>query len=294
MPDDRTAYTMPGAVQIDLRPVRGGEPYRIFLSIPREDPPEDGWPLLLLTDGNACFPLAAASLAVQAPYPLGTNVGQGVVAAIGYPTDSPYDPLRRSWDLGPPPGKTYPPFAPGGPAVVTGGTEALFDFIEAEVLPFLEGHVRLNRSRRALFGHSFGGLCTLYGLFTRPALFDTWIAASPAIYWEDCAILRDEACRRPISGAGRSLYLSAGDYEGDALAPFQQGRDDAAARLDKKRQTRTVALARDMAQRLDQPDGGLRASFDLYPGETHMSVLPIAVHRAVQIAFELPGKAIAG
>ncbi|MBY5441738.1 alpha/beta hydrolase, partial [Rhizobium leguminosarum] len=130
-----SVYSMPGTCFFDLAPAAGGEPYRIFLSIPAERPPMGGWPLLVLTDGNATFPFAVASLVTQAPYPTGTNVGWGVIAAIGYPSDEPYDPLRRSWDLGPPPVKSYPPFVEGGPPVVIGGTGKLLDFIENELIP---------------------------------------------------------------------------------------------------------------------------------------------------------------
>lgn len=277
-------YFMPGTSVFDLVPARGGEPYRIFLSIPKGEPPAEGWPLLVLTDGNATFPFAAASLVTQAFYPTGTNVGWGVIAAIGYPTDQPYDALRRSWDLGPPPVKTYPPFFEGGPPVRIGGTGELLDMIEGELLPQLAGMTALDPARRTLFGHSFGGLFTLYALFERPGLFANWVAASPAIYWEGSEILNNEAGRKPLPGPAYA-HLSAGEYEGDELAPFQTLNDDAAKRLEKKKLEQTVRLAREMTERLDGTADGLRAEFEIYPGETHMSVLGAAVNRAVGIAF---------
>jgi predicted alpha/beta superfamily hydrolase len=283
---DRTsAYSIPGTCFVDLAPAAGGAPYRIFLSIPAEPAPVGGWPLLILTDGNATFPFAVASLVTQAPYPAGTNVGWGVIAAIGYPSDAPYDALRRSWDLGPPPVKSYPPFFEGGPPVVIGGTGELLDFIENELLSRIAEMTALDASRRTLFGHSFGGLFTLYALFERPGLFANWIAASPSIYWEGHEILKNEARRREAPGNAPFLHLSAGEYEGDQLAPFQYRNQDATARLEKRQLEQTVLLAREMAQRLDRSDDGLRAQFELYAGETHMSVLAAAINRAISIAF---------
>lgn len=116
------ACGLPGTLYFDLAPTAGSEPYRIFLFRPKGEPPAEGWPLLVLTDGNATFPFAFASLVTQAPFPSGTNVGWGVVAAIGYPSDEPYDAFRRAWDLGPPPIKSYPAYFEGGPAVRIGGT----------------------------------------------------------------------------------------------------------------------------------------------------------------------------
>ncbi|WP_159951601.1 alpha/beta hydrolase-fold protein [Rhizobium sp. 18065] len=285
------ANLFPGTVHFDMQPAAGGEPYRIFLFTPKGESPAEGWPLLVTTDGNATFPFAVASLVTQAPYPTGTNVEWGVVAAIGYPGDEPYNALRRAWDLGPPPIKSYPPYFEGGPPVRIGGTGELLDFIEAQLLPRLADMVKLDPSRRSLFGHSFGGLFTLYALFDRPGLFSNWIAASPTIYWEGSEILNNEARRTDHPAGGQIfLHLSAGEYEGDALAPFQSRNPDGAARLEKKTVERTVGLAQEMAERLNRPRDGIRTEFELFPGQTHMSVLGPAVNRAVSIAFEVVGR----
>ncbi|WP_405029328.1 alpha/beta hydrolase [Neorhizobium sp. SHOUNA12A] len=283
-------YPLPGTVCFDLAPKAGGEPYRIFLYIPADEPPAEGWPLLVLTDGNATFPFAVASLVTQAPYPTGTNVGWGVIAAIGYPSDEPYNALRRAWDLGPPPIKSYPPYFDGGPAVRIGGTGELLDFIEKQLLPRLSEMVRLDATRRSLFGHSFGGLFTLYTLFERPVLFANWIAASPTIYWEGSEILNNEVRRQSVAGHAAFLHLSAGEYEGDKLAPFQYRNEDAASRLEKRKTEQTVALAQEMAERLNRPEDGIRTQFELFAGQTHMSVLGPAVNRAVGVAFEVVDK----
>lgn len=285
MNDGATVYSMPGTCFFDLAPVGGGEPYRIFLYIPSTEPPEEGWPLLMTTDGNATFPFAVASLVTQAPYPTATNVGWGVVAAIGYPSDEPYNAMRRAWDLGPPPVKSYPPYIEGGPPVMIGGTGELLDFIETMVIPKISEMVRLDPTRRSLFGHSFGGLFTLFALFERPGLFANWIAASPTIFWEGSEILNNEAQRQSAPSNRPFLHLSAGEYEGDELAPFQYKNEDAAMRLEKKKTERTLSLAQEMAERLNGAEDGIRAEFEIFPGETHMSVVGPAVNRAINIAF---------
>lgn len=287
MSDPANAYVMPGTSYFDMVPAAGGKPYRIFLSVPDEAPPPQGWPLLVTTDGNAMFPFAVASLGTQAPYPSATNTGFGVIAAIGYPGEAYYDGMRRSWDLSPPPGTSYPPYVEGGPPILTGGADGLLRFIEAELLPKLAEIATINPARRTLFGHSFGGLFTLYALFNRPDLFRTWIAASPTIHWEEQVLLKSEAARRKASGAGTFVHFSAGEYEGDRLAPFQEKNEDAARRRESKKTEQTELLARQMAARLDGSDDGIKTEFELFAGETHMSVLPSIVNRAVGIAFAL-------
>ena len=105
----------------DIADRASGAVRRVFLWLPPGEMPEAGWPALFMTDGNAVIATAIDAMRAQAPYPSGTNLGQGALVAIGYPTEDAYDPFRRSWDLGPPPGATYPPSGPArprsGPAV---------------------------------------------------------------------------------------------------------------------------------------------------------------------------------
>ncbi len=169
----------PGHVFFDLMPAKGGEPYRIFLSIPTGEPPAEGWPLLVTTDGKCHLSFAVASLLLRPPIPRERMSVGASFAAIGYPSDEPYNAMRRAWDLGPPPVKSYPPYFEGGPPVLIGGTGELLDSIEHELLPKIADMVRLDPARRSLFGHSFGGLFTLFSLFVRPGLFK--IGLPPAL-----------------------------------------------------------------------------------------------------------------
>lgn len=190
-----------------------------------------------MTDGNAMIATAVDTVRVQAAYPMGTDVQPGVIAAIGYPGDDAYDPLRRSFDLSPPPGRTYPPFAEGAPAVVTGGADRFLQFIEHEALAFVE---------------------------TR------YVAASPTISWEDGLLLNSE-----------KLFAASPE-----LAPFQYEREDTAKRIAHARTIQTLALTQAMATRLANLPR-ISVVCETYPGETHMTMLPVAISRAVRVAFRL-------
>ena len=275
-----------GTRWFDLADSTTGAVRRVFLWLPPGQAPATGWPALWLLDGNAVIGTAVDAMRAQAFWPEGTNIGWGALIGIGYPTDDAYDPFRRSWDLGPPPGRTYPPFHDGGPEVRTGGGAEMARFILKDLPEFLAGHLRLDPRRQSLFGHSFGGLFALWLLFTRPDAFSTWIAASPEITWEDSFVL-DRLKTFDPGGRRLAVHLSAGEWEGDELAPFQRDRADSAERLAQKSQTRTVTAARDMTERLS--DLGLKATFEIYADETHMSVLPVAVNRALRCAFSLSG-----
>lgn len=269
---------------------RNGEIYRVFIYRPDGEAPEQGWPVLYMTDGNAVIGTAVDVMRAQANYSSGTNVGPGVIVTIGYPLDAAYDPLRRSWDLGPPPGQTYPPFYENSPVVKTGGAEEFLSFIEDKIKPMVEVSFPIDRNRQALFGHSFGGLFVLYSLFTRPTAFTTWIAASPSIYWEN-RVIHQFYPNFEISHGTREdaqLFLSCGEYETDKLAPFQIGAADEAERLVQKKITLNDAYAIELMNRLNSlPGRPIRAQFEIHPGENHMSLLPVAVNRAIQKAFAI-------
>jgi len=281
---DTISAAIPGTVQFDLASKAGGEPHRIYLYTPPGEPPAGGWPVLYLLDGNAVIATAVEVLRAQAPYTLGTGIHFGVVVAIGYPTDEAYDGVRRSWDLGPPPGRAYPPFTEDSPPVRTGGADEFFAFIEDELKPEIARRVPVNAGRQTIFGHSFGGLFALHALFRKPDAFSAWVSASPAIWWEGGGIVTraDEFVAKGNGGGGRMLLL-VGEYE-QTLAPFQIGAEDEAKRLAAFEDSRIVDYTREMAERL-APVPGLETSYVFLPGETHMSVLPACINHAVRFAF---------
>ena len=111
------------------------------------------------------------------------------------------------------------------------------------------------------------------------------MAASPAITWEESFLL-DHRARFDPAGRRLALHLSAGEWEGERLAPFQIGAPDADERLAEKARTRTVAATQAMAADLARLPG-LRVACEIYPDETHMSVLPVAVNRALHCLLAL-------
>ena len=71
----------------------------------------------------------------------------------------------------------------------SGGSENFYKFINEELIPFVEGNYR-TQPFRILCGQSLGGLFTIYTLLAHPASFNAYIAISPALWWDDKAILK--------------------------------------------------------------------------------------------------------
>lgn len=62
----------------------------------------------------------------------------------------------------------------------SGGADRFLDFIETELIPFINGNFR-TAPHRTLIGHSLGGSLVAHTLVARPNLFQAAIAISPAI-----------------------------------------------------------------------------------------------------------------
>lgn len=277
---------LPGASRFDLGGRDGRAPRRITLYIPPGEAPSAGWPVITLLDGNAVIGTAIDIERVQASYPSGSGIGSRfAIVAIGASTDEAYDGVGRSWDYTPPPGRTYPPYKPGGPELRTGGAAAFLDFVTRDLQPEIARRCPIDRSRQALFGHSFGGLFVLYALAHAPQAFSHWIAASPSIYWEDGSLLSSiDAFEKEPPVCAHVLLLAAA-YEAE-LAPFQRDFTDREQRIAHLRAIGIVDRAREMAERLGR-HSGVASTFRLIPGRTHMTVLPEALNEAVAFAFPL-------
>lgn len=155
---DATPSPIPGTTQRDLES-RTGQPFRLFLHVPAGDPPPGGWPMITVLDANAVMGLVVDTIRVQAFWPADSGFrSAAVVAGIGYRTDDPFDFLRRSFDLSPPPGRQLPPLPDGRPGARTGGADELLDFIEETVKPLVARAAPIDPARHAVLGHSFGGL----------------------------------------------------------------------------------------------------------------------------------------
>ena len=104
---------------------------------------------------------------------------------------------QRQSELTPPP--TDPRYLTAFPA--SGGAERFRQFLEQEVIPFVEQAHRAG-PRRGLMGESLAGLFVVDTLLSRPDLFHDYVAISPSLWWDD---------RRPMRGA-------AGRHSGERLS----------------------------------------------------------------------------
>ncbi len=114
-----------------------------------------------------------------------------------------------------------------------GGSARFRGFIRDELMPVVRARFRGN-GETAIVGESLAGLFVLETFLQEPALFDTYIALSPSLWWNACALVRGAAERlRGRPGSAVTLYFatagddgleaSAGDLSAALRAAPQKG-----------------------------------------------------------------------
>jgi predicted alpha/beta superfamily hydrolase len=219
-----------------LKSTKIGQQYDLLVSLP-EDYATSGkrYPVLYVLDGWH-FPLMAFLqgnniYSERMPPVIIVNVSQGSSGDVMRLRARDFTPTKTAEAAG------------------SGGAAAFLDFLEHDVIPFVDRTYRTDPSDRGLLGHSYGGLFAIYCLEERPTLFQRIVAASPAMGWDDQLLVKAAHIKlRSLPGRVR-LDISAGD-DGDVTA-------DA-----------TV-----LVKTLDEiKPKGLDYRFTLYHGENHNSV----------------------
>ena len=86
-------------------------------------------------------------------------------------------------------------------------------FLKEELIPFVEKNYRTN-AFRVLYGHSVGGLFTMYTLFNVPSLFTAYIAGSPWFQTNDQYWLKNiEKMAKERTFDGKFLFMTVGKGE---------------------------------------------------------------------------------
>lgn len=243
-----------------------------------QDNSQKSYPVIYVLDGNQYF----ASLVDQLNKLTGKRgfLQHCVLVAIDYPNQT-----RRDHDYLPfpdsefkqerlPDGRlnTIPPY---------GGADDFLAFIENELKPFIARHFPIDLQKQTLCGHSYGGLFTLYALFTQPQLFQSYFAISPSVWFSDRDILHkldrflDPA--QMLLKTKTRCKISMGEFE-QAISPMEVYLSpEKQTWLLKHRQARKMietsqAIAEKLSlAQLNQFAGYFNFDYTIYAGETHLS-----------------------
>ncbi|MBW8191954.1 prolyl oligopeptidase family serine peptidase [Neiella marina] len=186
-----------------------------------------------------------------------------IAVGIGYPgQDIDYGKLRVK------------DFIPKANPATNAGAKAFLEFIEQQVIPYIEKEFRVNPSRRALVGNSYGGLFALYTLFNKPNLFNMHIAVTPAWYVNDRQLLQDEA---RLYRNGGSHFAVTTEQRLNSRFYMAVGGAETVPHVMESKIMAEVLASRNYADWVFQ--------FEIIEGEAHGGVTPEAYNRGFRHIF---------
>jgi predicted alpha/beta superfamily hydrolase len=148
-----------------------------------------------------------------------------------------------------------------------GGSAAYRTFLRAELMPLIRQRYRTT-AEAALVGESLAGLFVLETLVLEPALFATYVALDPSVWWNQGRLVSQaEQLLSTYTGPVKTLYLGS-------------SRDDAA--LPASRRLASVLRGASTPR--------LTCYYKLWPAETHATIYHPAALDAFRTVFRPPAQ----
>lgn len=144
----------------------------------------------------------------------------------------------------------------------SGGANNFIAFLKKELIPHINNKLPTSGDN-SLFGHSLGGLFTLYVLLEDPGLFRNYYCSDPAIPWNNRRIITMAAeTFRNTTDLNKTLWING---------VRETYRNVGIGKMD--------SVLKAMAPK------GLRWKISIYPDETHMSVRLKGIYDGLKYAF---------
>jgi len=192
-------YSLYNAIEKYMYSEVVADSFYILVSIPDDYYSTDKrYPVLYVLDGDIAFGMAAS---IARYLQIGENIPELIIVGIGYGSlDKSAGEKRR---------RDYRP-------TQAGDAENFLNFLEEELLPFIDNNYRTVPGERAINGYSIGGLFGLYTLFTKPEIFNRYIIGSPSLTWDNYSIYNfEESSSEKIGEKKIGLFISVGSEESD-------------------------------------------------------------------------------
>jgi predicted alpha/beta superfamily hydrolase len=175
--------------------------FYLYVRLPKNySKSKDKYPVLYLLDGDIAFDMST-SIVRYLQY--AKDVPDIIIVGIGYGTmmnDTDQNFRERDYSI-----------SKINNLPQSGGSEKYLNFLEKELIPFINSSYRTN-GLEILNGFSLGGLFTVNTLLTKPNLFDYYIAGSAYLISDIETLLRKVALIQNFD-TNKKLFLSVGETE---------------------------------------------------------------------------------
>ncbi|SFZ94383.1 hypothetical protein SAMN05428642_104142 [Flaviramulus basaltis] len=196
--------TIPGSqVRKITSQIVSGQEYKLEIRLPSGyENSTKKYPVVYLMDSQWDFPLVTSIYGEQ--YYDGF-IPEIILVGVTWGGENPNPDVLRTRDYTP---------TNDGRNIETAGADKFLEFIKMELFPFIESNYKATSDNRTLMGCSLGGLFTLHTLFTHTEMFTNFVAASPAVGWDNGVLYKEEKTfsEKQLSKPVR-VYMTVGDVE---------------------------------------------------------------------------------
>lgn len=254
--------TLPGTEIVHLHSESNDVEYKLYVSYPRDmRDTKLEYPLIVTLDPDYSFAIVRNIVEHLSDR---RDIPPMVVVGIGYAGEPSMHSYRmnRSRDYTP----VFDADDGYGPEFqkASGGAPRFLSFIRDELLPMVKQKYRA-AGKRALIGHSFGGLFATWAMLEEPALFDGYVIVSPSYWYHDRWLLgQAEEFSKVRSTMPAQAYLAVGDSEASRMV---------------------VDLREFVAHIRKNNYEGLQIESEVMSNETHNSLFPRAVSNGIRMIW---------
>lgn len=234
--------------------------YDLYIKVPRdyflEDSKHKKYPVLYLNDGPHTFKVASG----VTHFP---EMDKAIVVGISF-AHGEHGQHSRVRDLTPVVDKTWKQYR-------TGGAPRYLDFIENEVIKYVEDNYRVNSKQRILSGHSLGGSFGAWVLLTKPELFSSYILTSPSLWFKEYWIFDvEEQYKLKNKHLNANVYLATGSLETIKDGMYYEMADD---------------QVKFMSKLVSRNYQGLTVKGEIVEGTDHYSTFPVGLSKGLMFVY---------
>ena len=192
-------YSLYNATEENIFSKSVADTFHILVSVPDSYYSGDKrYPVLYVLDGDVAFGMAAS---IARYLQIGENIPELIVVGIGYGAIDKSAGEKRRRDYRP---------------TQAGDAENFLNFLNGQLIPYIDSRYRSIPDDRIINGFSLGGLFGLYTMFTSPESFNRYIIGSPYLIWDNYSIFNyEENSPEKIGEMKLSVFISVGSEESD-------------------------------------------------------------------------------
>jgi predicted alpha/beta superfamily hydrolase len=232
-----------------------GDTFQLYVSLPDGYNPDSGklYPVVYLTDADYSFGM---SKDIANYLQWGKKIPAHILVGIAYGGDVTNWGMKRQRDFLPVANKDI---------YLSGGAPKFAEFLQAELIPFIDKTYKTKHGDRALIGMSYGGVFASYMLFQHPRVFKRYIIGTTYFGYENNALYGyEKAYAEQRKEMPAKVYLSIGGAERYALKQFESFNQQFKSRNYK----------------------GLDMKYEVLPDEVHESVGSGTLARGLRWIYE--------